>query len=225
MNRILWVFCIACLTQTNIASAEAEYQQSGKVMSMSFLTKDWDGKHQFQDVYCATFPTPEKAQDLQSVMFNQNAISLSSVDYDGFIRAVIVVSTMPKNRTMEEEVQRLSKNEKDFVAETGVDTHQTEISTLFGPAIGLRINNMVPGTNNGPFPLARAIFDSTGDIIKSMSVHRLFAYNENRFEIATLQYVPEGANPEKQKVMEKQLTTLADNLTSSLQECTLKMNK
>jgi hypothetical protein len=225
MKKIVWLLSLVFLTPFITTGAESEFQQTGKAMAMSFPTRDWDGKHQLQKIYCATFPNPDKAQDLQSVMFNQNAINLSSVDYDDFIRAAIVVSTMPDNRTMEEEVSRLSKNEKNFVAESGLDTHMTEFSTLFGPTIGLRINNMVPGTQNGPFPLARAIFNDTGDAIQSMSVHRLFAYNENRFEVALLQYVANGANPEKQQSMEKHLTALADNLMNSLQECTIKLSK
>lgn len=216
---------MACLTLPVSVSAGPEFQQTGKSMSMSFPTGDWDGKHQFQNVYCATFPTPEKAQDLQSAMFNQYAINLLSVDYDGFIRAAIVVSTMPNGRTAEEEVSRMADNEKNFSAKTGLDTHMIESSTAFGHTIDLRINNMAPGSENGPFPLARAMFNDAGATIKSMSVHRLFAYGTNRFEVALLQYVPNGADSEKQKVMEKQLTDLADNLTNSLQECTIKLSK
>lgn len=225
MNKILWVFLITCLTQSNIASAEAEYQQSGKAMSMSFLSKDWHGKHQFQDVYCATFPTPENAQELQSVMFNQHAINLSSVDYDNLIRAAIVVSTMPQGRTVADEMARISSNEKRFISNSGLNTHMIETVTTFGPTINLRIDNMAPGSESGPFQLSRAIYNASGDMIQSMSVHRLFAYNNNRFEVALLQYVPNGANPEQQKIMEKQLTSLADSLTNSLQECTIKLAK
>lgn len=225
MNKTLWVFCIACLTQTNIVSAEGEYQQAGKTMSMSFPTKDWHGKHQFQDVYCATFPTPEKAQDLQSVMFNQHAINLSSVDYDDLIRAAIVVSTMPQGRTVADEMARITSNEKRFISNSGLNTHMIETVTTFGPTINLRIDNMAPGSESGPFPLSRAIYNASGDKIRSMSVHRLFAHNSNRFEVALLQYVPDGANSEKQILMEKQLTAMADSLTKSLQECTIKPAK
>lgn len=224
MQKILWLLSIVCIMPVISIGAESEpeFKQSSKVMTTSFPTGDWNGKHQFQKVYCTTFPTPEKAQELQSVMFNQNAINLSSVDYDGFIRAVIVVSTMP-DRTIREEISRLSNNERNFAAESGLDTHMIETLTLFGPTIGLRINNLAPGTPNGPFPLVRATYNTTDVAIKSMSVHRLFARGRNRFEVALLQYVPDGANPEKQKIMEKQLTILADDLTNSLQECTLKL--
>ncbi|PKO47328.1 MAG: hypothetical protein CVU29_02645 [Betaproteobacteria bacterium HGW-Betaproteobacteria-22] len=225
MKKIVWLLSLICLTPLTSTGAEPEFQQTGKIMAMSFPTKDWHGKHQFQKVYCATFPTPEKAQELQSAMFNQNAINLSSVDYDGFIRAAIAVSTIPENRTVEEELLRLSNNEKNFIAKSGLNTHMTEFTTLFGPTIGLRINNMAPGSAQGPFPLARAIFSSPENNIQSMSVHRLFARGRDRFEIALLQYVPDGVNPEKQQAMEKHLTALADNLTNSLQECTIQLLK
>lgn len=225
MKKITWILSIVCIALATPASAEPEFQQSGKAMTMSFPTKDWDGKHQFQKVYCATFPTPDKAQELQSVMFNQNAINLSSVDYDGLIRAAIVVSTMPNGRTVDQELSRMANNEKNFATNSGLDTHMTEFTTLFGPTIGLRINNMAPGSEKGPFPLARAIYRSPENNIQSMSVHRLFAHGGGRFEVALLQYMPDGANPEKQQAMEKQLTALADNLMNSLQECTIKLSK
>lgn len=225
MKKITWILTMVCLALTTSVNAESEFQQTGKAMTMTFPTQSWHGEHQFQKVYCATFPTPEKAQELQSAMFNQNAINLSSVDYDGLIRAAIVVSSMPENRTVEEELLRLSNNEKNFIAKSGLDTHMTEFTTLFGPTIGLRINNMAPGSEKGPFPLARAIFSSPENNIQSMSVHRLFARGGDRFEVALLQYVQHGANPEKQQAMEKQLTALADMLTNSLQECTIQLSK
>ncbi len=126
---------MACLVPLIATGAESEFQQTKKTVTMSFPTKDWHGNHRFRNVYCVTFPTPEKAQDLQSVMFNQNTINLSSVDYDGFIRVVIAVSTMPDGRTTEAEVSRLIGNEKNFAAKTGLDTHMIEFSTLLGPTI------------------------------------------------------------------------------------------
>lgn len=203
--------------------AEPTYQLTGEVYKVSWPDNKWDGKHSFQKVYCATFPTPEKAEDLQSAMFNQNTINLSSVDYPEFIRAAIAVSTIPAGQTVEEEITRMVKNEKIAEAAAGIDFHITQFTTAFGPTIGMRINNMAPGSENGPFPLERALFNAPDSAIKSMSVHRWFIRNSDRFEVAILQYVPEGANAEKQKTMEKQLTIIADELTASLQQCTGKL--
>ncbi|MGB7815551.1 MAG: hypothetical protein WBL28_04285 [Methylotenera sp.] len=225
MKKVLWLFAITFSISTSATWAESgsvpTFQQTGKATTMTWPAGKWDGKHQFQKVYCAFFPVSEDSLELQSVMFNQNSINLASVDYPELIRAAIMVSTIPKGRSVDEEIARMVKNEKRVESETGVDTHVTQFNTAFGPTIGLRINNMAPGSENGPFPLDRAFFNTPGSAIKSMSIHRLFARGGDRFEVAILQYVPDGANLEKQKIMEKQLTTLADNLTTSLQECTV----
>lgn len=84
---------------------------------------------------------------------------------------------------------------------------------------------MAPGTANGPFPLSRALFNIPDSVIQSMSVHRLFVWDGNRFEVAVLQYIPETTKLEKQQVIEEQLTKIADDLTASLQECTAHLSK
>lgn len=116
MKNIFLTLSLACLTSLIFAEAIAEdtpaYQQSGKAATMSWPSGKWDGKHQFKNIYCATFPISDKAQELQSAMFNQNTINLSSVDYENYIRAAIVVSSVPPDRSAEEEVSRIFKNEK-----------------------------------------------------------------------------------------------------------------
>src|SRR5688572_9742230 len=64
----------------------------------------------------------------------------------------------------------------------------SELSTDFGPTVGLLMRNAVEGNAAAPFPFARKIAKPPDGSLRSLSVHRMFVRGPDRIEVAGLQY-------------------------------------
>lgn len=212
---------LACLLAAGTAGAQT-YQPS-KGASEYFDPGAFDGKFQFDDVYCVTFPSAQNAFSFVERMYNRDAIHLVRVEYPGRFMANIVASTVPAGGSAAEEVARLRDGERAAERAYGTNYNITEFATQFGPTIGLRIKDVAPGGREGPFPLVRALYRAAKQPIESLSVHRLFVRGPDRFEIAVYQSAPANANDSTEAQMTERLTKFADELVASLQDCTAKM--
>ena len=225
MNRISVFFLCALLTQLPLlANADVKYVLSGKQYITRFaIGRHWDGKHAFPKVYCMTFPSPEKAQEVRQAMFNNNAIYQVDVPYDDKLFLSVVTSTIPSNQTTEEAMVKVLANERRNEAEArnhGLGYVVSDITTSFGPTVGVIVRNPGPGNSDGPFPLTRSFMGEANGPLLSMSVHRIFARGHDRFEVAALQLAPKQTTVDTEADMTTTLSIIADQAVASLQECT-----
>ena len=225
MNRIsVFLICILVALASFSANAEMKYELSGKQYTMRFVKgKWWDGKHSFPKVYCITFPAPEKAQELRQAMFNNNAIYQVDVPYEGNLFLSVVSSTIPSNQTSEEAIAKVLANERRNEVETkkhGLSYVVSDLTTNFGPTVGIVVKNPGPGHSYGPFPLTRSFMGDANSPLLSMSVHRVFARGHDRFEVAAIQLAPKQTTESTEAEMAATLSTFADQAVASLQECT-----
>lgn len=225
MTRIsVFLICILVALASSSANAEMKYELSGKQYSMQFVKgKWWDGKHSFPKVYCITFPVPEKALELRQAMFNNNAIYQVDVPYEGNLFLSVVSSTIPSNQTSEEAMAKVLANERRNEAETkkyGLSYVVGDLSTNFGSTVGIVVKNPGPGNSYGPFPLTRSFMGNANSPLLSMSVHRIFAHGQNRFEVAAIQLAPKQTTESTETEMTTALSTIVDQAVTSLQECT-----
>jgi hypothetical protein len=97
----------------------------------------------------------------------------------------------------------------------------SELTTSFGPTIGLRMNNVKSDTpDTGPFPLVRKLVLPSNGALMSMSVHRIFARGSDRFEVAAIQLAPQQQTSSTEEEIRTRLSAIVDALTVSLQDCT-----
>lgn len=197
---------------------------SGKVYESTWPQGNWNGKVSFSNVLCATVPHPENAWRLTEGMFSGGAVYLAKVSYPDRMIATIVASTIPRGRTAEQDIAMLLKKNHETATQmqaTGGVFIVTEMTTSFGPTIGIRINNIVSDTSKiGPFPLSYAIASPKKDVLVTMSVHRLFARGPDRFEVAVMQMPKPPGTSKDEAEMEKRLAAVADSIVSSFQQCT-----
>lgn len=222
-RRLTGLLGLLLLALPSAAVIAQGYELSGKSYEMTWPKGKWNGKFGFPGVYCVTFPMPDKAERLTTAMFNRNAINLTRVVYPDRLAATIAISTVPAGRSAEQEVARMVTNEHMAEQAYRHDYHVTQFSTGFGPTIGLRINDVVPDSSNGPFPLARALFRPAPPALASMSVHRLFVRGPDRFEVAVIQLAPQPGAAITEAEMQARLTAFADDVVNSLQSCTAAM--
>lgn len=225
MNRIsVFLACILVALVSFSANAEMKYELSGKQYTTRFVKgKWWDGKHSFPKVYCITFPTPDKAQELRQAMFNNNAIYQVDVPYENNLFLSVVSSTIPSNQTTEEAMAKVLANERRNEVETekyGLSYVVSELSTSFDLTVGIVVRNPGPGNSYGPFPLTRSFMGEANGPLLSMSVHRIFARGHDRFEVAAIQLAPKQTTAEAEAEMTTTLSTITDQAVASLQECT-----
>jgi hypothetical protein len=225
MNRIsVFLACILVSLASFAANAEVKYELSGKQYIMKFVKgKWWDGKHSFPNVYCVTFPTPDKAQELRQAMFNNNAIYQVDIPYEDNLFLSVVSSTIPQNQTTEEAMAKVLANERRNEVETkkhGLSYVVSELSTSFGPTVGIVVRNPGPGNSYGPFPLTRSFMGKANSPLLSMSAHRIFARGHDRFEVAAIQVAPKQTTEMTETEIAARLSALADQTVASLQECT-----
>lgn len=208
-----------------ISPAHAEnYQLNGKSYEMTWPKGSWNGSLSFPNVYCATAPLPEKAERLTQAMFNRNAIYLARIEYPEKLLLAVAFSSIPPGRSAEEDIAKLlatNQEIQDRTKNTSAVFEVSQLTTSFGPAVGLRINNIESDTpSTGPFPLARKLLIPPNGALLSMSVHRLFARGADRFEVAAMQFAPQQTSSLTEKEMHDRLTAMVDALTNSLQQCT-----
>jgi hypothetical protein len=202
---------------------DAQYEISSPVLSME-ITGALERYFFFSDVYCLTFPGSGSVK-VREQMYTNNAVHLARVEYSEHLMANIVVSTIPEGRSQEEEIGRIIALEKNAENAYKVDYHITTSKSDFGKMIGLRINNVAPRGRRDPFPLVRPLLKREKEPIVSMSVHRLFVGETDRFEVAVYKSVAQGNTSETELDLVNELTILADDIVNSLQSCTLMMKK
>ncbi|BCB27982.1 hypothetical protein SKTS_28680 [Sulfurimicrobium lacus] len=205
------------------AVGQGKFELSGQAYRMQWPAGKWNGKHAFPNVYCTTFPTPEKALNLRHAFFNGGAIYLTDVVYPDKLFAVIAVSTVPSSQSSEEALEKILNNERKNEAElrkAGLGYSVSELPGDFGPTVGIVAKNPTAGDENGPFPLTRSFITNPKQPIVSLSVHRLFVRGHDRFELAVLQLAPQPSTETTEAEMTARLTAMADEMVQSLQKCT-----
>lgn len=224
MNKALRVASLV-LAASVISPVHSEsYQLSGKSYEMTWSKGSWNGSLSFPNVYCATAPIPERAERLTQAMFNRNGIYVAKIEYPEGLLLAVAFSSIPPGRSAEEDVAKLlatNRDTQDRAKAASAVFEVSELTTSFGPTVGLRINNIESDTpSTGPFPLARKLVIPPNGSLLSMSVHRLFARGPDRFEVAAIQRAPQPASDSTEKEMRDRLTTLVEALAQSLQKCT-----
>lgn len=201
------------------------YMLSGQAITTKYTPGGWDGKFVFPNVYCTTFPMPAKATSLRQAFFNNKTVFLVDVLYPDKLVATIAVSTVPDSQDAEEAVAKILSNERNneiAMAKAGIGYKVSELSTDFRRTVAIVTTNPSLGDKNGPFPLSRSFFTSPSleNPVGGISVHRLFVRGHDRFEVAVIQQAPQLSSISVGAEMTSRLTTIADEIVSSLQKCT-----
>jgi hypothetical protein len=204
-------------------TTDAQYEKSSPVSSVE-IKNALERYFAFSNVYCLTFPGNGSLK-VREQMYSNNAVHLARVEYSEHLMANIVVSTLPKGRSREEEVERLLALERNAENAYMTDYHITITQSDFGKMIGLRINNVAPSGRSDPFPLVRPLLKREKEPLESMSVHRLFVGETDRFEVAVYKSAVQGNTSETELNLVNELTVLADDIVNSLQSCTLNIKK
>jgi hypothetical protein len=220
MPTILRVILLLVTITLSAPASPQTYQLEGNWHIAKWKPGSWHGEHRLASVYCLKFPAANSAIELGHGFYNRNTIYLTQVLYPEKTGAFIVTSSMPAGRSADEEITRLLSLERNAEAAYGIPYNITEMQSLFGRTIGMRIRNVSPQGGNAPFPLVRAMIRSPRAPVETLSVHRIFVRGPNRFEVATLQLAPPAASEVTEAEMTRRLTVLADEIVSSLQSCT-----
>jgi hypothetical protein len=220
--RIITVFAIGAVMLHGVAPAQS-FEVSGKPIEMTWPTQDWKGQHSFPPVFCLTYPNPWSATSLVQVMFNQNTLYLARVTYRSNIAIYVATSTTPADRTPADEIEKLLSANRLSERATGGAMHVSELSTDFGPTVGIVIRNAVEGGASAPFPFVRKIAMTPDGSLQSLSVHRLFVRGPDRFEVAGLQYFGSPVEESQQEQAIARLTSAVNAVVSNLQTCTATM--
>jgi|GEM_PF-1610961 len=223
-NQFVVVTSLALMTLPSSAIAET-YTLSGQAITTRYSQGEWDGKFVFPNVYCTSFPMPEKAKQIRRAYFNNQAIHLVDVLYPDKLVATIAVSTIPASQNESEAIEKIIGNELNSeiaMQKAGAGYKVSELSTNFGRTVGVVTTNPSLGNRNGPFPLSRAFFVSPSleKPVGGVSVHRLFVRGHDRFEVAVIQQAPQLSSATVGAEMASTLTSIADDIVSSLQQCT-----
>lgn len=226
--NIALVTAFLVLAVSLISPAHSEsYQLSGKSHVMTWPKGAWNGSLWFPNVYCATSPFPERAERLTMAMFNSNTTYVARIEYPDKLLLAVAFSSIPSSRSAEEDIAKAlarHRDTQDRAKASSVMYEVSELTTSFGPTVGLRVNNIESDTQaTGPFPLAsRLVISPSGDLL-SMSVHRLFARGSTRFEVAAIQPTFPPTSDSTEQEMRDRLTKMVEALTQSLQLCTGKL--
>ncbi|MFL9926648.1 hypothetical protein PQR62_20400 [Herbaspirillum lusitanum] len=224
--KLVVAFAVAsgCSMQAAQAQDQQQFVLSSKAYEVTWSDGSWDGKTAWAGVYCGNFPTPERARRMVEGMFNRNSIHLSRVEYDNQIVAALAVSVLPEGRTPESEIGTLADVYKQAEAATGRDLGVVRTMTDFGPTLRLKLKDLAPDTENGPFPLVTgAFYTNPQKPIQSLSVHRIFVRGPDRIEVALFQMAPQPATDKSEAEMTQKLTTMADQMVASVQSCTARL--
>lgn len=226
MLSMLAVFCSMGLMIFPISTMGETYTLSGQAYTTKYTPGQWDGKYVFPNVYCTTFPMPEKAINLRQAFFNNKAIFLVDVPYPDKLVATIAVSTVPESQTADEALAKILSNERNnelAMTKAGIGYRVSELSSDFGRTVAIVATNPSIGDKNGPFPLSRSFFappSAATEPVGSMSVHRLFVRGHDRFEVAIIQIASKLSSVATGDEMATRLSAIADDLVRSLQQCT-----
>jgi len=192
-------------------------------IAVNFEAGSWDGRLRFPDLYCVGFPEAEHIVGRTSALLNGRAVSMLKVDYDTPIAAYVVTSTMPDTLTIEQErADQLALARKN--AELLPELYRfSETSSAMGPQLVKQFTNVAQfGKDNALFPL-EIFFHDAPDRILAVAETRLFARKPDRFEVAVIAAVPEGATQADAERLRERVGAMARELDDSLQSCTATM--
>lgn len=200
-------------------------------MRMEFLgSKKWDGKFQFPNVYCLTFPMSNETNSWEQSFYKNGAIILVDAFYPEQTIATVTVSSIPDSQNPQEAIGKIKsrelENEKKL-SDSGIIYKVSESTTKFGQTISIIDSNPVLKTANGPFPLIRSFLINQEvkgkQPLLSMSAHRLFVRGHDRFEISVIQINLQKLESLSEVNVSSRLNSMADEMLTSLQECTSSM--
>ena len=222
--RILRIFLATAGLFTAVAVPSLAWSQafevSGKPLTTTWPTKDWNGQHSFARVFCLTYPKTQEAQALTQVMFNRNTLYLARTTYSGNTAIYIATSVMPVGRTPAEEFSMVMEANGRSAQAAPTEIRTSEHPGGFGAVAGLTIRNAVEGNASAPFPFVRRIAKPDDGSLRSLSVHRLFARGPDRIEVAGLQYFTSPIQGPAEQEASASLTAFVDAVVKSLQGCT-----
>jgi hypothetical protein len=198
----------------------------GQAHTTEFPGGGWDGKVSFPSVYCVSFPDAGTAKNFRTAFFSGGAVYLVDAFYSNQMTVAIAVSTIPSSQSSAVAMAKIQQNEKrnaEQAAAAGYGYTVTQLSTDFGPTVGLVARNISPGDSTRPFPLTRGFINAPKGTLATVSVHRLFVRGSNRFEIGVFQPAARPVTASSEGEMIARLSGVADRTMASLQECTASM--
>ncbi len=196
------------------------FELSEKALEFSWPQHDWNGQHAFPPVYCTNFQSPKDAMRLSTAMFNRNSISLTRVIYKDDVALFLVTSTIPVGRTPEEDMVKSQENNRRNAAAGPAYFKTEDLSSPFGLTVGLTIRNSRDGGLKSPFPLAYSAVATPDGLLRSLSVHRLFARGPDRFEVAALKLFSTSISSVEEQAQVNALTAFVDGAVNELYKCT-----
>ncbi|MEY2633801.1 MAG: hypothetical protein RIR00_2455 [Pseudomonadota bacterium] len=212
---------LAALLAPSAACAQQSFQLSSKFLEARFSAgqKIWDGQHRFGNVFCLKFPQPAEADALAEAMYNNNTLYFSRAAYKDMTALYVIASTVPAGRSAEAEIGNLAAQNQRGVDARPDYFKQTRIDSLLGPSLQLTIRNSTEGSNESPFPFARAVAIRPDGQLASLSVHRLFVRNRDRIEVAGLRYFNAPLSPDREAEAIAALSAFVEAAADSLQSC------
>lgn len=196
-------------------------------LNQEFLRgRPWNGLYAFQNVYCLRFPDAQGVSSTTEGLLANDGISYFRAVYEEQeIKAFVVSSMVPKDRTATDEFDRLLRDEKDNAARvnamTGRDRYQVTSNTSSAqPTIVVRIAGIDEyDGGTGRFPIARPLLANDAAPPYPHSAHRIFVRDDNRFEVAVLGIATQSNTPDANARLDRRLSLLADKITASVQRC------
>lgn len=155
---------------------------------------NWEGIVGFQNIFVTKFPEPFNAHTLSSGLWNNNSIYLAQAQYSENMLVSISCSTLPDNRTPNEDMNILYNHLSNVAKQHGKTSNGYELmrvypaKSLFGDMIVYEITNAAPNGVNGPFPLNIGNTYSLENGLQSMAMNLIFQRPEanSRIELSIL---------------------------------------
>ncbi len=231
--RVRLTFLLFCLLSLGVQPSIAQqYEFSTGPIQGKWIRgpSTWDGRHEFPNVYCASFPEPQAVTSLEEGLLNHDAISYFRVVYMSEGMAVFVItSTVPAGRSDATELQNLlarERNNAENVSKASPDEVRYKVATYespWGTVIGMHLFNVAEHNDDGIFPLVRPLRERADTSPYSQSAHRLFVHRANRFEVAALGIPDDHEQEDSAARLETRLEAIADQVAYALQQCTSHM--
>ncbi|TYT23750.1 hypothetical protein FZO89_16130 [Luteimonas viscosa] len=215
--------CIATLLSAPLGAQDSPGTAFADGAAVDLAAGSWDGRYHFPGVYCATFPIAERATRRISALFSGSAVSLVRVEYGAPIEVYLVSSTMPASLTAGDEHAAQLASARAFAASLPHLYRVEESASPMGPMLRKSMTNVThPASDQDPFPLAMRFVDAPGEV-RTVAESRLFARSPDRFEVVAVAGLRAGATPREIELVRELVSTFADDLTASLQDCTATM--
>lgn len=207
------------------APVQQPFQLSTKVVDVDFSrAPNWQGKHDFQNVFCLNFPDSGNVKWLEYAMYNNHSLyhSRASYNYPDPTALYVVTSTVPAGRSVEAEIGNMEANNLRGVQAYPAIFKQHRVSGALGSSLVLTVRNARDGDGKqSVFPFSRKFQNRTDGLLASLSVHPLFVRGSDRIEVAGLRYFKSPITSDSEAVAVAQLTALVEAAANSLQSCTV----